>query len=57
MEKEIISWKEKYSVCRTRLMLELSCRACKYKEYCEKIKKQGYHSLYDYYNITKHEQI
>ena len=54
MKKVIDSWKDKYSVCYTRLMLELSCRTCKYNEECEQVKKQGYHSLYDYYNITKH---
>ena len=54
MKKVLDSLEEKYSVCYTRLMLELSCRSCKYKEECEKVKKQGYNSLYDYYNITKH---
>ena len=44
----------KYSVCYTRLMLKLSCRSCIYEEDCKKVKEQGYHSLYDYYNITKH---
>ena len=57
MKKVIDSWKDKHSVCYTRLMLELSCISCKYKEDCKKVKEQGYHSLYDYYNITKHLQI
>ena len=57
MKKESYSWKEKYSVCYTRILLGLSCRKCIYKEDCKKVKEKGYHSLYDYYNITKHEQI
>ena len=57
MNKVKDSWKDKYSVCYTRLTLELSCRTCKYNEDCKKVNEQGYHSLYDYYNITKHLQI
>ena len=57
MKKEKDSWKDKHSVCYARILLGLSCRTCKYNEDCKKIKEQGYHSLYDYYNITKHEQI
>lgn len=50
MKKVSDSCKNKHSVCYTRLVLELSCRTCKYKEECEKVKEHGYHSLYDYYN-------
>ena len=57
MRKVVDSWKDKQSVCYTRLTLELSCITCKYNEDCKKVKEQGYHSLYDYYNITKHLKI
>lgn len=56
MKKVSDSWKDKYSVCYTRLKIELSCITCIYKEECENVKEQGYNSLYDYYNRTKHLQ-
>ena len=56
MRKVEDSWKEKHSVCYARILVGLSCRTCKYNEDCKEVKEQGYHSLYDYYNITKHLQ-
>lgn len=56
MKSTGVSWKEKYSVCYTRLELELSCRKCKFNKECEEVQEIGYTSIYDYYNKTKNLQ-